>query len=193
MKKILSGSFLLVCLSMAGFGQFTHLGPDFVFSTKVKEPGIGFYGIYRVNDQIKITPNLAYFFPHKITTDDGTQTFQWWMVNVDGNYVAVEQGIMELFGVMGLNFSNITGERDEEILGQPFKDKRSLLKLGLNIGVGARLNISDRVVPFAEARYTLGSNADFTFHEFTTSGFTVSAGVLIRITEDKDRSTNENY
>ena len=94
---------------------------------------------------------------------------------------------------MGLNFSNIKAEQDEVELGQIYKDSRSMLKLGLNVGAGIRLNVSDKFVPFGELGYTMGSKADFTFNEVSTSQFGIFAGFLIRISEDKDRSVTEDY
>jgi hypothetical protein len=193
MKKLLYVCLLFFILPVEGFSQFTHIGPGAAFSTEIREPGFGLFGIYRVNDQIKLTPNVLYYIPHNLNTADGTQKFQWITVNMDGNYVFLNQEIIEVFGIMGLNFSYITGEQDELILGQEFKDKNSLLKLGLNIGAGVRFNISDKVAPFGEIRYTLGSKVNFTFNELSTSQFGIFAGVLIRINEDKDRSAKEDF
>jgi len=193
MKKFIFVAGIALFLPLTGFSQLTHLGVEAAYSSEVKEPGFGVYGILRVNDQIKLTPNFLYYLPHKISTDDGTQEFQWYAINIDGNFVIVNHGIFEGYGIMGLNFSIIQGKQDEIILGQPFNDKRTLQRLGLNIGAGMRFNVSDKVVPFAELRYTLGSKADFTFNEVSSSQLSIFAGVLIRIGEDKDRSVSDDY
>ena len=194
MKKILIHSLLLFILPVPGFSQFTHLGPEAVLSSQVKEPGIGIQVIFRVNDEIKLTPGALYCLPHKITTPLGTHQFDWWMINLDGNYVIVDQGMFEGYGIMGLNFANITGEVDEEIAaGTFYRDRRTITKLGLNIGAGLRLNLGDRIVPFGELKYTLGSKADFTFSEISTSQFGIGAGVLVRIAGDKDRTVDEDF
>jgi hypothetical protein len=193
MKKLIIISLVILCLPVAGFTQFTHLGISAAYSSQVKEPGIGLNGLFRVNDEIKLTPNIMYYLPHKITTDDGTQEFQWYTINLDGNYIIFDQGIFEGYGVMGLNFSVVQGKQDEVILGETFNDKQTLQKLGLNVGAGMRFNISDKVVPFGELRYTLGSKARFSFNEVSTSQFGIFAGILVRITEDKDRTVSEDY
>jgi len=193
MKKLIIALLMFLFLPFAGFSQFTHIGIDAGYSSQVKEPGFGLYGIFRVNDEIKLMPNFQYYLPHKITTEYGTQEFQWYAINLDGNYIIVDEGIFEGYGLMGLNFSIIQGEQDEIILGQPFTDKRTLQKAGLNIGAGIRFKISEKVVPFAELRYTIGGKADFTFNEVSTSQLGIFAGILIRIAEDKDRSVSEDY
>ena len=69
-----------------------------------------------------------------------------------------------------------------------------MLKLGLNIGAGMRFNLGDRVVPFGELRFTLGSKAEFSdWAEVSTSQFGIFAGVLVRIAEDKERSAEEDF
>ncbi len=193
MKKLILATLVVLILPLAGFSQFTHIGIEAGYSSQVKEPGFGAYGVFRVNDQIKLTPNFVYYLPHKISTDDGTQEFQWYTINLDGNFIIVDQGIFEGYGLMGLNFSIIQGMQDEIILGLPFTDKRTLQKAGLNIGAGMRFNVSEKVTPFAELRYTIGSKADFTFNEVSTSQFGIFAGILIRIAEDIDRTVSEDY
>jgi hypothetical protein len=193
MKKLIIISLVILCLPIAGFAQFTHAGISAAYSSQVKELGIGLNGLFRVNDEIKLTPNIMYYLPHKLTTDDGTQEFQWYTINLDGNYIIIDQGIFEGYGVMGLNFSVVQGKQDEVILGETFNDKQTLQKLGLNIGAGIRFNISDRVVPFGELRYTVGSKARFSFNEVSTSQVGIFAGILLRISEDKDRTVSEDY
>ena len=193
MKKIIINTLLILFLPLVSYSQFTHMGLSAAFSSEVKEPGFGVNAIFRVNDEIKLTPGALYYLPHEIKTLYGTQKFDWWMVNLDGNYIIIREGIFEGYGLMGLNFSNITGKQDEVILGQTWKDKRSVLKLGLNVGAGIRLNFSDKFAPFGELRYTMGSKADFTFNEVSTSQFGIFAGFLFRIAEDKDRSVTEDY
>jgi hypothetical protein len=62
------------------------------------------------------------------------------------------------------------------------------------VGAGVRVNIGDRVVPFGELRFTVGSKAEFAdWGKVSTSQFGIIAGVLIRIAEDKDRSAEEDY
>jgi hypothetical protein len=192
MKKSLIEILLILLLPAAAYSQFTHVGLQAAYSTQVKEPGFGLLALYRVNDAIKLTPNALYYLPHKINTSLGTQKYEWWTINLDGNYVIVNQGIFEGYGMMGLSFINITGEQDEINHGLVFKDKRSMLKLGLNLGAGLRLNLGERVAPFLDLRYTIGNKAKFSdWGEVSASQFSIFAGILVRIKEDKDRSAEE--
>jgi hypothetical protein len=121
MNKSFAGILLILMMPAAVYSQFTHLGLQAAYSTKVKEPGIGVQALYRVNDAIKLGPNALYYLPHEINTDYGTQKYEWWVINLDGNYVVMNQGTFEGYGLMGLSFVNITGRRDEEISGESFE------------------------------------------------------------------------
>lgn len=199
MKKIFINTLMILFLPLAGFSQFTHMGLEVGYSSEVKEPGIGLFGIYRVNDEIKLTPNFMYYLPHTVNTangtdiSEGTQRYEWWMINMDGNYVIINQGMFEGYGLMGLNFANMIWERDEVVRGQVEQERRQELNLGLNVGAGIRLNLGNKVVPFGELRYTLGSKYDFLVTEGSTSQFGIFAGILIRIAEDKDRTITEDF
>jgi len=174
------------------YSQFTHVGVAAGYGAEIKEPGFGAYGIFSVNEEIKIVPNFMYFLPHKVTTDDGTQKFSWWTLNVDGDYIIVDQGAVRFYGIMGLTFISITGEQDEVILGRQEQDKFTIQKLGLNIGAGVRFPVSEYIAPFAEVKYTLGSAADFDFKSVPVSQFSLVAGIMFRINETKPRGQQED-
>ncbi len=174
------------------YGQFTHVGVAAGYGTEIKEPGFGAYGIFSVNEEIKIVPNFMYYLPHQITTDDGTQKFSWWSINVDGDYIIVNKGNVRFYGIMGLTFLSISGEQDEVISGQPFEDKLTMQKLGLNIGAGIRFPVSEYIAPFAEVKYTLGQAADFEFRNVPVSQFNLVAGIMFRINETKSRGQQED-
>jgi opacity protein-like surface antigen len=191
-KKNLLLAWIFLFFATLSYPQFTHVGVAAAYGTEIKEPGFGAYGIFSVNEEIKIVPNAMYYLPHEISTDDGTQKFSWWTISVDGDYIIINQGVVRFYGIMGLTFISVTGEQDEVISGQEFKDKLSLQKLGLNIGAGIRFPVSEYIAPFAEVRYTLGDAADFEFKNQPVSQFSLTAGIMFRINETKPRGQQED-
>ena len=189
-KLVLAAIFLF--FASLSYSQFTHVGVAAGYGTEIKEPGFGAYGIFSVNEEIKIVPNVMYYLPHKVTTDDGTRKFSWWTISVDGDYIIVNQGMLRFYGIMGLTFMSITGEQDEVINGQPFEDKLTMQKLGFNIGAGIRFPLSEYIAPFAEVKYTLGDAADFQFQNVPVSQFSLVAGIMFRINETKPRGQQED-
>jgi outer membrane immunogenic protein len=174
---------LLVCLLTLGCNsnlsaQITFIGASASYGTWIKKIGVSACGIYSVNKKIDIVPNVTYFSPHKVDitgTSTGTIEYTWWAVNLDGHYVVFEKSIFHIFGLMGLNFTNETKRTDEIYMGQPFKDKTTSTKVGLNAGAGVQLHLSKFFIPFTEIKYTLGEK-----HQGV-----VSIGIMFRIAPDR--------
>ena len=183
---------IFLFFASVSYSQFTHVGVAAGYGTEIKEPGFGAYGVFSVNEEIKIVPNLMYYLPHNVTTDDGTQKYSWWTISVDGDYIIVNKEAVRFYGIMGLTFISLTGEQDEVISGQPFEDKLTMQKLGLNIGAGVRFPVSEYIAPFVEVKYTLGSAADFEFKSVPVSQFNLVAGIMFRINETKPRGQQED-
>lgn len=187
MKKTFAFALFLTVMSVSMCGQITHAGLAGGYGLSIKEPGFGLYGMYNINEQIKIVPNIMYYLPHEIVTSDGSQSFTWWVFNMDGNYIILDQEAFQVYGLMGLSMVYLKGEQDEP----PFQDLKYQYKLGLNIGAGIRLPISDKVSPFAELKLTMGDEAYFSFRKIPVTQLSITAGILIRIAPDKVRDTEE--
>jgi hypothetical protein len=194
MKRRLAVALFFAVFTAGIYGQFTHIGAMAGYGLAVKEFGFGLSGMYTVNEQIKIVPNLWYYLPHEITVphpvEVATQTFTWWIMNLDGNYVAIDQDAFQAYGLMGLSMVYLKGEQDH----LQFPDTRYYYKLGLNVGAGIRISAGERITPFAEMKLTMGEKAYYGFidkREVKTTQLIVSAGLLIRLTEDKVRSAEE--
>jgi len=191
MKKRLAVALFFAVFTAGMYGQFTHLGAVVGYGLGIKEIGFGISGMYTVNEQIKIVPNIMYYLPHEIIVPDAipsTQTFTWWIVNLDGNYIIADQEAYQAYGLMGLSMIYLKGEHDH----WQFPDTKYHYKLGLNIGAGIRIPAGEKLTPFAELKLTLGDKAYFDFREVGITQLSVSAGVLIRLVPDKDRSAEED-
>jgi hypothetical protein len=187
MKTIFMAILFISVFPLYMCGQFTHAGIAGGYGTNVKEPGLGLFGMYTINEQIKIVPNIMYYLPNEITTNEGTQTFSWLIFNLDGEYVIIDQGAFQAYGLMGLGLISLRGEQDEP----PFEDTKYLYKMGLNVGAGIRLPVSGKLSPFAEVKMILGDKAYYTFREVSTTQLVITAGILIRIASDRIREVEE--
>lgn len=174
---------LLFLFTANAYNQFTFVGVSGDYGTKIKEPGFSAMVYYTVNQQIDLTPNFTYYLSHKEDIPDGEKKSSWWSANLDGHYNIIQTGKLEGFGLMGLNLTSITTQTIETIQGQEFKDKKNVLKAGLNAGFGGALHLSDFFTPFAEVKLTLADKESF------QAGFRL--GILVRITADKERETEE--
>ncbi|KPK86023.1 MAG: hypothetical protein AMS27_05955 [Bacteroides sp. SM23_62_1] len=166
------------------YTQLTFLGAAANYGTWIKEPGASIYAIYSVNEKIDIVPNATYFLPHTFDVTDGTHEYTWWHINLDGHYVVFEPSGIQLFGLMGLCFTNETKRIDELIQGQqPYRDKINATKIGLNIGAGGQLHLAKYFNPFAEVKYSLGDRHQFVF----------TLGILCRIASDRVPGESDEF
>ena len=169
--------------TVKSYGQITYVGAAGHYGTAIKEFGVGANALYTINEKIDIAPGLVYFFPHKADYLDGYIKNTWWAINVDGHYIPVETSFFHAYGLMGLNFTSVEVKNDYTFLEKRFKDRKTTLELGLNIGGGIKFNLTEKIAPFAEAKYTLGEADQLVF----------SLGILFRIKEDKVREIPEDF
>ena len=174
-------SLFLFVFNSGLLAQFTHVGASADYGSWIKEFGASAYVIYSISEKIDIVLNGTYYWPHTVDVEYGTNEFTWWTINMDGHYVVFEKNIIQVFGLMGLNFTNEVKRIEETIQGQVFKDKINTNKLGLNIGAGLQLPVSKYFIPFTEVKYTLGER-----HQFG-----LCLGILVRIAPDKIRDEME--
>jgi len=181
--------FSVICMilpmlySVHSNAQFTFVGVTGDYGTKIKEPGFSAIAFYTVNQQIDITPNFTWYLPHKENISGREKKTTWWSANLCGHYNILQAGMLEGYGLMGLNVSGITKETRETVQGQDFKDKKTYYKPGLNVGIGGNVHLSDFFTPFAEVKVTLTDN------EYFQAGFRL--GILVRIAPDKEREPEE--
>jgi outer membrane immunogenic protein len=183
-RKLLFTILVAGMISATGLnGQITYVGVAGHYGTSIKEFGVGANALYTINEKIDIAPGLVYFFPHKEDYYDGYRRNTWWSVNIDGHYIPFANDYLQAYGLMGLNFTSVEVKRDYTFQGQEFKDKKTTLELGLNIGGGIQFNLAEKIAPFAEAKYTLGEADQLVF----------SLGIIFRIMEDKVRESPEDF
>ena len=184
MKRNFIIAFLLlgVVTAAGSFAQITHVGAAGHYGTTIAEFGAGANVFYTINEKIDIVPGLTYFLPHKVNYTNGYTRDTWWEISLDGHYIPIENTHFQAYGLMGLNFTSVEEKSDTTFLGQRFKDRKTSLELGLNIGGGIQFNMTEKIKPFAQAKYTMGEASQFVF----------SVGILFRIKEDAERENPED-
>ncbi len=183
-RKVLLAVLLFgMAAAVEAYGQITYIGAAGHYGTAIKEFGAGANAIYTINEKIDIAPGLVYFFPHQEDYYDGFIKNTWWSVNFDGHYIPVDNTFFQAYGLMGLSFTSVEVKTDYNFQGKQFKDRNSTLELGLNIGGGIQFKLTEKIAPFAEAKYTLGEANQLVF----------SLGIIFRIKEDKERENPEDF
>ena len=137
MKKLFLALFMLV--SVATFAQ---TGSKSVlikagYQTEAKRFGLGAEGRYSFTENLRLAPDLTFFFPKNHVT--GLD------VNVNLHYVLPIQDGLSLYPLAGLNMTN------NRFSYQGFSD--SSTGFGLNLGFGASYDVASNGYLNAEMKY----------------------------------------
>ncbi len=180
MKKHLLAFFLLAVFTLTSTAQFTKLGGGLGFTS-------GYYfhemeydynksgnflgslkGIYEVSLPFHISPSISFFFPHVYKEFDSKYTVNTMMIDINGHYVFNSLDKFEFYGLAGLNI--LLAWKKEKYLEQVYKEKDNAL--GLNIGLGTYMKMTEMLDIYAEGKYLWNNKYN---------QFMLNAGVLFNI------------
>jgi hypothetical protein len=125
-------------------------------------------GIYEVSLPVHISPSISFFFPHVYKEMDSKYTVNTMMIDVNGHYVFNSLDKFEFYGLAGLNI--MLAWKKEKYLEQVYKEKDNAL--GLNIGIGTYMKMTEMLDIYAEGKYLWNNKYN---------QFMLNAGVLFNI------------
>lgn len=114
-------------------------GGGLAFGSEVEAIGIQAGAVYGFTDEINGAADFIIFFP------DG---FDWWELNLNGQYNFMADDGVRLYGLAGLNYATISVDFGEF-------GSSSNSEVGLNIGGGAEYGL-DFANLYGELKYVLG-------------------------------------
>jgi opacity protein-like surface antigen len=180
MKKSAAVLILLLLFSSVVKSQFTKLGGGLGLTS-------GYYfhemewdynksghflgslkGVYEISQPVHISPSLSFFFPH-VYKDAGSKiTVNTMMFDINGHYVFNSMDKFEFYGLAGLDI--LLAWKKEKDQNNVNKEKDNAL--GLNIGVGTYMKITDSFDLYAEGKYLFNNKYN---------QFMLNAGILFNI------------
>lgn len=135
-------------------------GAGLGYATDISNLGVFAKGVYMVNDTWEIAPAFTYYFKKDYTN--------WSSLDFNGQYVFSANDKSTFYGIGGLNLTfwkvKIKGS-DFEVEDEYMEGFGNLISselesngsdVGVNIGVGSRFALSDRMYFNADLKYTLG-------------------------------------
>lgn len=135
-------------ISQISFAQIS-IGGGLAVGTEIENIGFSAKGAYQINDQWAGNAGFTLFLPKS----NGGLDLTLWTVNFDGHYLFKLNDKFSAYPLAGLNISTFSTDVNLGIFGT---EKVSNTKVGLNIGGGALLNISEKMNGFAELKYVIG-------------------------------------
>ena len=153
MKKIICTLFITSLIATASLSQ-VRVGPFLAYGDRLGLWGLGAYSEILLNDRVSISPVFTQYFPENF---DNIPRKTVWEVNGNVNYYVIRGEVGYLYGLAGLNFTNIKIRTTTATTDEVENDGN----LGVNFGLGTMVRINDLILPFAEGKYTAGGYSQF--------------------------------
>jgi outer membrane immunogenic protein len=155
MRKIIFTIFLTVSIATASDAQ-VRVGPFLGYGERLGLWGLGAYTELVFNDRISVSPNFTQYFPKDL---DNAPRRTAWEVNANLNYYVIRGEVGYLYGIAGLNYTNLKVRTTTLALTEEVDNSGNA---GLNLGLGTMVRVTDRLFPFAESKYAVGGYSQLT-------------------------------
>lgn len=180
MKKFYSAVLLLIIVHLSVNAQFTKVGGGLAYGSGFyfnNEPysdyrsghfAVSFKGIYEITLPIHISPSFTVFYPNITKTENFRSSIFSMMFDINGHYVFNSLDRFEFYGLAGLNIL-LAWEKSTSPGFDTFKQNDNAL--GLNLGAGTYIKITDQFDAYVEAKYIISRYDQFV----------LNAGVLVNL------------
>lgn len=181
MKKLIVIFILVISVIGVTNGQFTKVGGGLALSSgypfhnvsydynKSGLLAISFKGIYEINVPIHIAPSFTIFYPNVTKDQFGKTTVSTMMFDINGHYVFNALDKFEFYGLAGIDILFTKKKATYEF--SPTQ-KETDNALGLNIGAGTYMKITETLDIYGELKYLFNNKYN---------QFMLNAGVLLNI------------
>jgi len=191
MKKLILTLVLIITVFGASNAQFTKVGGGLALSSgfpfhnqtwDANRSGImaiSFKGIYEISVPLHIAPSFTVFYPHVTKEQLITTKVSSIMFDVNAHYVFNSLDKYEFYGIGGLDI--LLAAKKEKYEGSPaFKESDNAL--GLNLGIGTYMKMTETMDIYGEAKYVFNNKYN---------QFMLNVGVLLNIDWMKKNENSE--
>jgi opacity protein-like surface antigen len=125
------------------------------YATEINSAAIFAKGVYKINDTWEGSLGVNYFFPK----GEGDFEIKWMSFDLDAHYVFSTKDNFDIYGIAGVNIMRVTVpgfdySYDEEEMSS---SSISSTDTGINLGLGGRYQLSDKLFGLGEAKYAVNS------------------------------------
>ncbi|TAL79297.1 MAG: autotransporter outer membrane beta-barrel domain-containing protein [Bacteroidetes bacterium] len=181
MKKLILTVILIISVFTLTNAQFTKIGGGLALSSgfpfhnmswdynKSGKIAVSLKGIYEISVPFHISPSFTIFYPH-ITKNATEKTIvSSMMFDINGHYVFNSLDKYEFYGLAGLDF--LFAKKKQTYTASP-SNTESDNALGLNLGVGTYMKITEQFDLYGEAKYIFNNKYN---------QFMLNLGILVNI------------
>ncbi len=191
MKKLTVILLLMFFTSVIASAQFTKIGGGLALSSgfqfhQMDYPenrsgliGINFKGIYEISVPLHIAPSFTIFYPHITKNQFDKTVVSSMMFDINGHYVFNSLDKYEFYGIAGLD---ILLAKKKNVFESSGTYKESDNALGLNLGIGTYMKMTETMDIYGEAKYVFNNKYN---------QFMLNAGILLNIDWMKKHENTE--
>jgi len=187
MKKIFVLFFAVIAISYVAQAQFTKAGGGLGFTTgfpfhketwesnQSSKFDIFAKGIYEITLPLHISPSFTWIVPniYKVSEFEGTEksSVSAIMFDINGHYVFNSLNRFEFYGLAGLDILLARKKFVSEFDNVSYKSVEKDNAIGLNVGLGTYIKVTNQFDIFTEAKYLVSKYGQFM----------LNAGLLINL------------
>lgn len=180
MKKFYAVFLLAILIYPDVNAQFTKVGGGLAFGSgfyfndepysdfRTGHTAVSFKGIYELSLPVHISPSYTIFFPNITKTENFRSSIFSMMFDANCHYVFNSLDRFEFYGLAGLNIV-LAWQNSKSPDSDTFRQNDNAL--GLNIGAGTYIKMTDQFDAFVEAKYIISRYDQFM----------LNAGVLVNL------------
>jgi outer membrane protein X len=149
MKKFIVLFSMMFFIMGSAFAQkgIQAAGVHLSYGTEIESFGIGIKYQYNITDNIRLEPSMNYFFEN-----NGIDQFD---INANAHYLFPMASNVRIYPLAGLTFARWSFP---QLIGGKFSNDAT--RLGINIGGGAEMDITDKLMLNFELKYQLVNDFD---------------------------------
>ena len=155
MKKFIVLFSMMFFIMGSAFAQkgIQAAGVHLSYGTEIESFGIGIKYQYNITDNIRLEPSMNYFFEN-----NGIDQFD---INANAHYLFPMASNVRVYPLAGLTFARWSFP---QLIGGKFSNDAT--RLGINIGGGAEMDITDKLMLNFELKYQLVNDFDQAIFNF---------------------------
>ena len=149
MKKFIVLFSMMFFIMGSAFAQkgIQAAGVHLSYGTEIESFGIGLKYQYNITDNIRLEPSMNYFFEN-----NGIDQFD---INANAHYLFPMASNVRIYPLAGLTFARWSFP---QLIGGKFSNDAT--RLGINIGGGAEMDITDKLMLNFELKYQIVNDFD---------------------------------
>lgn len=148
MKKFIVMALMLIGIGVSASAQNFGLGVNLGYGSEISKPSFGVKALYDVTETFALAPSFNFYLKEEAYGGD----VKYWDANFDIHWICYDADMYQLYPLAGVTYLGVKVSED----GYSESDG----KLGVNLGFGGQLYLTDTWLISAEVKYQIIDNVN---------------------------------